>query len=51
VAKEKYLKDIESLLIRAARPIDNQIKPDFANHHNIKKELQREVARVASFDE
>jgi len=49
VKKEKYLKEIESLLIRAARPTDNQVKPDFASHNNIKKELQREVARVAMF--
>jgi len=50
VKKDKYLKDIESLLIRAARPSANQRKPDFASHHNIKKELQKKVARVTQFD-
>jgi predicted GIY-YIG superfamily endonuclease len=51
IRKEKYLKDIEALLIRAERPKANQTRPDFASHHNIKKELQRAVSKVADFDE
>jgi hypothetical protein len=51
ISKEKYLKDIEALLIRAARPKANQTTPDFASHHNIKKRLQKAVTMVANFDQ
>jgi hypothetical protein len=47
-SKAKYLKELETLLIRAANPAGNQTEPKFANHNNItkkfKESLHKEIA-------
>jgi hypothetical protein len=39
-SKAKYLKELETLLIRAANPAGNQIEPKFAKHNNITKKFK-----------
>jgi hypothetical protein len=40
--KTKYLKEVETLLIRIARPAGNKIKkPTFAHQNNLTKEFRR----------
>jgi hypothetical protein len=48
IKKKKYLKDIESLLIRGANPPGNRVKPDFARHRNIKNSIKAEMKRRIS---
>jgi hypothetical protein len=47
-SKAKYLKELETLLIRVANPSANQTEPKFAKHNNITKKfkeaLYKEIA-------
>jgi hypothetical protein len=46
--KTKYLKEVETLLIRIARPVGNKIKkPKFAHQHNLTKEFRRALIEEA----
>jgi predicted GIY-YIG superfamily endonuclease len=48
--KAKYLRELEALLIRVAKPTGNQNEPKFRAHNNITKKfkqaLQKEVAAL-----
>jgi predicted GIY-YIG superfamily endonuclease len=48
--KAKYLKELEALLIRVAKPTANKTEPKFVKHHNITKQfeqaLHKEVAAL-----
>jgi predicted GIY-YIG superfamily endonuclease len=47
VKKAKYLKDLESLAIRVAKPTANKSIPDFCQHHNFTKKITRTVLAAA----
>ena len=49
IKKKKYLKDVESLLIRAAKTKGkgNKRTPDFAEHRNIKAAIKAEMKPFA----
>jgi hypothetical protein len=39
--KAKYLRELEALLIRVAKPTGNRTEPKFVKHDNITKEFER----------
>jgi hypothetical protein len=48
--KAKYLRELEALLIRVAKPTANKTEPKFVKHNNItepfEEALQKEVAAL-----
>jgi len=48
--KAKYLKELEALLIRVAKPSANKVEPKFVKHNNITKQfeeaLHKEIAAL-----
>jgi hypothetical protein len=44
----KYLKDLETLLIRVAKPAGNGQEPKFVRHNNITKKLKKALIRDVS---
>jgi len=47
-SKAKYIKELETLLIRVAKPVGNRNEPKFAKHNNITKEFKRMLAKEIS---
>ncbi len=46
--KAKYLKELETLLIRVAKPPGNLTEPKFANHNNITKKFKKALINEVS---
>jgi hypothetical protein len=44
-SKVKYLKELETLLIRAARPSGNEIEPNFIKSKNLTKEFKHALEK------
>ena len=53
IGKKKYLKDVESMLVRIVKPPGNGQEGSFGKHRNLKKKLIAELKRdiLASFSE
>ena len=48
--KVKYLKELETLLIRVAKPRGNKTEPDFIRHKNITKQFKQALEmKIAGF--
>jgi predicted GIY-YIG superfamily endonuclease len=43
IPKQKYLKDVETILVRVAEPKANKQKGSFGKHRNKKHQLKREI--------
>ena len=43
IGKKKYLKDVETILIRVARPPGNRQKGSFGKHRNLRSILLKEI--------
>jgi hypothetical protein len=43
IGKKRYLKDVETILIRVADPEGNKQKGTFGKHRNIAKKLRKEI--------
>jgi len=46
--RAKYLKELETLLIRVAKPEGNQTEPKFVKHNNITKKFKEALIREVS---
>lgn len=46
--KVKYLKELETLLIRVAKPSGNGTEPKFVKHNNVTKKFKRALIEQAS---
>jgi predicted GIY-YIG superfamily endonuclease len=47
-SKAKYLREIESLLIRVAKPTANRTEPKFVDHNNITKKFEQALYKEAA---
>ncbi len=45
IGKKKYLKDVETILIRVADPRGNHQRGSFGKHRNLTKKLKAEILR------
>jgi len=47
-SKVKYLKELETLLIRVAKPHGNRVEPRFVSHNNITKKFKQALIKEVS---